>query len=165
MCRQDPDNLYGSIDDRDEPSKRTHAAAVAEGITSDTYTGAKAHHPRFKSGINGSTPFSFCPMFDIIRDFCPDMMHIIVNVFKHMIPLMSGDRKPNKPKVTKRFHPPKLPKKPPKKKKDADGLLTRDPHYKYTSSFITHIPPITSIKLVHVHHTISETSWIPTRRL
>ena len=87
---------FGSVDLRGPPPPRTHDDATAEGAKSDAYTGPECHHPRKESGINGATPFSDLPFFNIIRDFCPDVMHVIVNYFLHFLPLFMGERKPNK---------------------------------------------------------------------
>jgi hypothetical protein len=85
---------YGSVETRGMPTPRTHDEAVTEGAKSDDYVGPDTQHPRKASGINGSTPLAHLSLFNIIRDLCPDMMHIVVNVFKHAIPLLSGKRTP-----------------------------------------------------------------------
>ena len=96
-CPLRHDMRFGSIERRGPPSARTHDDAVAEGDKSDAYTGAEVHHPRKESGINGSSPFAHLSSakFNIIRDLCPDMMHVIVNFFLHFLPLMSGLRRPS----------------------------------------------------------------------
>jgi hypothetical protein len=101
-CPLRDDMRFGFTEYGGPPAPRTPDAAFQEGVTSDAYYGAACHHPSKKSGINGVTPFSYLPMFNIIRDFCPDMMHIIVNLFKHSIPLMSGLRRPTKSKKFKK---------------------------------------------------------------
>lgn len=102
-CPLRHDMRFGSVDLRGTPSPRTHDEATAEGAKSDAYTGPACHHPRSASGINGATPFSDLPFFNIIRDFCPDVMHVIVNYFLHFLPLLMGERRPNK---ARNFNPP-----------------------------------------------------------
>lgn len=109
---------FGSVERGGPPPQRTHAEATAEGVKCDEYTGPACHHPRTRSGINGATPFSHCPLFDIIRDLCPDMMHIIVNFFLHWLPVLSGSRRP----TVGRFKPPRDSASDADKKAYADEL-------------------------------------------
>jgi hypothetical protein len=106
---------HGPHEERPTPQPRTHDEAVAEGKCSEDYDpdASEAGHPRSRSGINGSSPFAYLPLFNIIRDVCPDMMHIIVNLFKHWLPLLSGERNPKK---SKKFNRPAEPKPPDEKK-------------------------------------------------
>lgn len=99
----------GPPEERPPPPPRTHEEAVAEGKRCDDYCGPETGHPRTKSGINGSSPFAYLPLFNIIRDVCPDMMHIIVNLFKHWGPLLAGERRPTKSKTFIRPKPPQPP--------------------------------------------------------
>jgi hypothetical protein len=121
LVRQDA--RYDSQELRPPPAKRTHTEAVAQGLACDAYHGAECHHPRTQHGINGSTPFAHLPLFDIIRDLCPDMMHVVVNLFKHWIPLLAGTRVPKK---SKKFNRPTMTLKPP----------THDKYCKRTQSVV-----------------------------
>jgi hypothetical protein len=68
--------------------------------------GPKVRHPKHSTGINGWCPLGELPMFDLVWDICPDMMHIIKNLFERFFgSLLRGERIPKPPKKT--FHPPK----------------------------------------------------------
>jgi hypothetical protein len=126
-CPHRHDMQFGSVERGGPPPPRTHQEAVAEGLKCDEYTGPEAHHPRKTSGINGSTPFSLLPLFDIIRDLCPDMMHIVVNFFKHWISVLSGQRTPTRNPQFKK-PPPRAPAREFKAYKDELARFKRAVH-------------------------------------
>ena len=69
------------------------------------------NHPRKTSGINHWCPLSALSKFDMIWDFCPDMMHIVKVFFERLVlGVFSGKRKPTKFK-------PKKPEKPSRRSK------------------------------------------------
>jgi hypothetical protein len=80
------------------PAPRTHAQACKEAKESDAcpyHTWKYKNHPRYKTGINHWSPLSVLNKFDMIWDFCPDMMHIIKTFFERLlIGVFSGSRKP-----------------------------------------------------------------------
>jgi hypothetical protein len=82
------------------PAPRTHARACAEAKESDKaahHPWKRENHPRKKTGINHWSPLSVLNNFDMIWDFCPDMMHIIKTFFDRlMLGVYSGKRKPSK---------------------------------------------------------------------
>lgn len=85
------DARFGSPEHRSQPPLRTHRQTVKEGA-------AAAARPwiRARTGVNGPCPLSVLPKFDLCEDVLGDMMHIIVNWFKHTVPLMQGLRAPKK---------------------------------------------------------------------
>ena len=86
-------------EDSPSPAAKTHAWACREAKKSDECTcdwKSKAHHPRYKSGVNYWCPLSVLSKFDMIWDFCPDMMHIIKTIFERLVVgVFSGARRPN----------------------------------------------------------------------
>jgi hypothetical protein len=82
------------------PAPRTHARACAEAHLSaskphETWEKDKKH-VRLTTGINHWCPLSVLSKFDMIWDFCPDMMHIIKTFFERLVlGVFSGSRKPN----------------------------------------------------------------------
>jgi len=45
-------------------------------------------------GENGASPLAMLPDFDLVRDSCIDVMHILEGVMKHIIMLVQGKRSP-----------------------------------------------------------------------
>jgi len=45
-------------------------------------------------GENGASPLAMLPDFDLVRDSCIDVMHILEGVMKHIIMLVQGKRTP-----------------------------------------------------------------------
>lgn len=100
------------------PDPRTHQESYDQGLQAEEYFGADKKHPRHTHGINGWCVLGLVPLFDIIWDVCPDLMHILKNMFERLfIELPSGDRAPN---TSKKFNPPKQ-----KKNETAAQLQTR----------------------------------------
>jgi hypothetical protein len=91
------------------PAPRTHAQACAEAKASDRapyHTWDRKSHPRRGTGINHWSPLSVLNKFDMIWDFCPDMMHIIKTFFERLVlGVFSGARKPTKFKRTEPVDP------------------------------------------------------------
>ena len=108
--RTDP--RFGKPEIRPPPPLRSHDKAVAQGAESDsepyfTYndkTGDKPH-PRYASGINGSSPLSDIPLFDIVWDLYADGMHMLVNFFGKTTKSMGGARGVTKPASFGKVHP------------------------------------------------------------
>ena len=79
------------------PLARTHDEACRQAkISEDTlYSYTNKKNPRFKSGINNWSPLSLLMKFNMIWDFCPDMMHIIKTWFERLVVgVYSGERRP-----------------------------------------------------------------------
>ena len=65
----------------------------------DEYTGYKNAHPKHKTGIKMSTPLGYFPLFDIIWDILPDMMHVLEGFQKtHLLKLLKGERSAARPR-------------------------------------------------------------------
>jgi hypothetical protein len=95
------DMRWGSVEERPPPQPRTHAQSVQEGKEADVDPTV-----RKTTGINGSCPLHLLVKFDVIRDVVPDLMHIIVNFFKHWIPVLAGERAPKRSKTFQKPRPP-----------------------------------------------------------
>jgi hypothetical protein len=80
------------------PAARNHCQACAEAKDSESkpyHTWKNVNHVRLKTGINVWCPLSVLYKFDMIWDFCPDMMHIIKTFFERLvIGVFSGQRRP-----------------------------------------------------------------------
>jgi hypothetical protein len=90
------------------PEPRTHDESQAQGWEAENFKGPSDsdNHPKKGTGIGGWCPLGDLPLFDIIWDICPDMMHIIKNMFERFfISLPDGERIPKAPKKT--FKPPR----------------------------------------------------------
>lgn len=81
------------------PAARTHSKACAQAHASEATaytTWEKSNHVRLTTGINHWCPFSVLLKFDMIWDFCPDMMHIVKTFFERLVlGVFSGTRRPN----------------------------------------------------------------------
>jgi hypothetical protein len=94
------------------PAPRTNDETYAQSVEAEEYCGFANAHPKEEHGINGWCVLHLAPMFDIIWDVCPDMMHVLKNFFdRFFVALPSGERIPN---VQKSF------KKPTRTKKESD---------------------------------------------
>ena len=62
----------------------------------------KKDSPYKRTGVKELCPLSFLPLFNIVWDMLPDMMHIIPALMKgHIMPMMRGLRYPSEPKMRK----------------------------------------------------------------
>ena len=100
------------------PLARTHAETSRHGKLADTYdkSGAPdAGHPKHDTGIKRWCPLAILPLFDLILDICPDMMHIMKGLMGgHWMPLLKGLRSIARLKFKS--------KKPKRKPTEADGV-------------------------------------------
>ena len=100
--RRDPAFRTG-IEERPPCAARTHAKAVKRGREAEGYQGFKKDHPSKLYGIKRLSPLVYFPLFDIIWDILPDLMHIIEGLQKtHILPLLKRKRKPKVPKPLKK---------------------------------------------------------------
>jgi hypothetical protein len=79
------------------PPARTHAQACqdAKDSEADTVAWKNKKHVRYTNGVNYWSPLSVLMMFDMIWDFCPDMMHIIKTFFERLtLGVFGGTRSP-----------------------------------------------------------------------
>ena len=93
------------------PAPRTHATICAEGLANEQHTAAvlakvprtyKKDAPYKVTGVKQRCALRFLPLFDIIWDILPDMMHIVPVLWKgHVFKLFNGTRMPTQVKVRK----------------------------------------------------------------
>ena len=99
-ARTDP--AYGTPEVMPTHAARTHEEAVTAGEAAEAYDGPKKYHPSKQSSVKWWNPLSILPFWDMIRDFCPDAMHIIKDLLAdHYIPLFKGNRCPKPFKTPK----------------------------------------------------------------
>ena len=59
------------------------------------YRGPKSRHPMHATGVKYLSGLHFVPLFDIIRDMCPDMMHVVQRLLPgRLMPLLKGFARP-----------------------------------------------------------------------
>ena len=81
---------FGSYEFDETPDVRTHEETVQVGIEADAI-GRTGTQPDVCEGVKGPCFLSFLDLFNLIWDICPDLMHIIKNLFQRMfVPLFSG---------------------------------------------------------------------------
>lgn len=83
---------------------RTHSGVCADGDSQESHEaagGSEATNPSTSSGVNGRSPLSYLPGFNIVWDFGVDMMHILEGWLKrNLMQVLSGKRRPTKkPKI------------------------------------------------------------------
>jgi hypothetical protein len=92
------DPLRRGYGPEEPPPKRTHSQACTEAKDSESAaysTWNSDNHVRLKTGINHWCPLSVLNKFDMIWDFCPDIMHIVKTFFERLvIGVFSGSRRP-----------------------------------------------------------------------
>jgi hypothetical protein len=97
LHRDDP--LRGNRGNQGPPEARTHAKACQEAKESERhsqYVWNSKHHVRKSTGVNYWSPLSVLSMFNMIWDFCPDMMHIIKTFFERLaLGVFRGKRTPS----------------------------------------------------------------------
>jgi hypothetical protein len=97
---------------RPAPANRTHANVCAQGLANEQHTAAilnpapprvfKKDAPYKYTGVKEQCALRFLPLFDIIWDILPDMMHIIPVLWKgHIFKLFNGTREPSAVKPRK----------------------------------------------------------------
>ena len=105
----------GPRDSRPPPAPRKHSDFVEQGLANELHEQLlampnarsrgvfKKDLPRKVTGIKEACPFRFLPFFDIVWDFCPEMMHIISGIWKrHVFSMFAGKRTPAAVKVRKK---------------------------------------------------------------
>ena len=96
------------------PARRSHGEYVADAAANEEHVEAlrdpdarrngvfQKDLPYKVSGVKEQCAFRFLPLFDMVWDFLPDMMHIILGVWKrHLMALLQGQRTPATPKPRK----------------------------------------------------------------
>jgi hypothetical protein len=88
------------------PAARTHEGFKAAALANEVWDGAKCHAPYKTSGVKELSPLAFLPLFCLIWDILPDMMHIILGIWKrHIMMLLAGKRTPAAVKRRKKLTP------------------------------------------------------------
>ena len=81
------------------PPARTHTQACAEAKAAEAapyHSRDTKSNIRFQTGIKHWCPLSVLNLFDMIWDFCPDLMHIIKTFFERLVlGVFSGSRHPS----------------------------------------------------------------------
>ena len=91
--RVNPD--FGCVEERPAPATRTHAEFVEDARANERWRGANKDAPYKSSGVKQLSPLVHLPLFDIVWDILPDLMHIISGIWKrHIIELLKGTRTP-----------------------------------------------------------------------
>jgi hypothetical protein len=101
--------MFGSEERGSVPPSRTSEGMCAEGRANEAHRVAVVNGEAYKkdspyklSGVKELCPLSFLPLFNIVWDMCPDMMHVIPAIMKgHIMPLLKGLRIPVRPKTRK----------------------------------------------------------------
>lgn len=100
------DGRFGGLMTDPPPLYRTGEATAAAGRRNEQWTRAKNAAPWKTTGVKTQSPLSFLPLFDLVWDMGPDMMHLVLNFFDgHVLPLYTGKRYPAKPKARKNWTP------------------------------------------------------------
>lgn len=99
--RMDVDR-FGSVETDEPPPTRTHAQYVDDAYAQQRYRGFAKYQPYKTTGVKEVSPLHFLPLFDIVWDVMPDMMHIVPDLFKgHIVPMLRGQRDPAKVRARK----------------------------------------------------------------
>lgn len=86
----------GTAELRPAPTTRTHSQYVRDGLAQERWRGFKKDAPVETTGIKCCSPLRFLHLFDLARDICPDMMHIIKGIwYRHIFALFLGWRDPS----------------------------------------------------------------------
>ena len=81
------------------PESRVHEEVVDDAVRNEKWSGAASAAPWKTTGVKRLSPLCALPMWDIVWDITPDMMHLNDNVFgAHIMATLSGKRHPIKPK-------------------------------------------------------------------
>lgn len=90
---------YGDREDRGPPDIRTHAGFVCDAKRNEAYRGPSIDAPWKIGGVKELSPLAAYPLFDLVWDILPDLMHIITGIWKrHIFKVFLGRRNPSKPK-------------------------------------------------------------------
>ena len=96
----DPRRQVGAErEDEAAPEPRTAAGYLDKGRANENWQGPRIHRPSKEHGVKEVSPLNFYPMFDLVWDVMPDMMHIGPGVWKrHILAALRGKRTPAQPK-------------------------------------------------------------------
>jgi len=95
---------------------RDHDTFVADGKRNEDHDALLRQHdarrkkifkkdsPYKETGVKEQSPLRFLPFFCLVWDILPDMMHIILGIFKrHLVAMLKGGRPVAPVKVRKKF--------------------------------------------------------------
>jgi len=101
---RDASATFGPLEDRDPPPVRTHEQFVADAIANETHVGYKKDRPYKTTGVKEVSPLSRLPLFNIVWDVCPDMMHAVPRIWGgHVMPMLREARFPAPVKPRKKW--------------------------------------------------------------
>ena len=86
------------------PEHRTHADYCDSGRENASYTGPPSRAPYKESGVKAVSVLAALPLFNLVCDVTPDMMHIIQGAWKrHITALLKNERAPAQPKARQQW--------------------------------------------------------------
>jgi hypothetical protein len=89
---------------RPPPSSRTNHTICRDAIANRDHEGYKKDAPYKTSGIKEVSPLSFLPLFDMVWDILPDIMHVVPVMWKgHIFPMFRATRIPAQVKPRKKY--------------------------------------------------------------
>ena len=104
LAEDDPlrtDPAFNKTELRGPCKPRTHAQVAKQGAEAENWEGFKKDHPKRLVGVKRLSPLLLVPLFDIVWDITPDMMHIIEGFQKtHLLSLLKCNRRPKAPPTT-----------------------------------------------------------------
>lgn len=84
------------------PEHRSHAGFVEDALANVRHRGLKKDAPYKSTGVKSLSPLAALPMFDLVWDVLPDMMHVVPNIWKaHVFQMFMGKRNPAQPRARK----------------------------------------------------------------
>ena len=96
----------GKNEKRGPPKDRTHAAFVKSALANENHRGFKNAAPYKQTGVKQLSPLGALPLFDLIWDITPDMMHVVTGIWKrHIFAMFNGERNPTRPRHKKSLPP------------------------------------------------------------
>lgn len=88
-------SAFGEPEHKPPPATRTHAGYIEDGTRNESWRGTKKDAPYKTTGVKHLSELAQLPLFDMVWDVLPDMMHIINGIWKsHVIALIKGERIP-----------------------------------------------------------------------
>ena len=95
---------YGPPERQPPPEHRTHADYCDSGRDNASYTGPPSRAPYKESGVKAVSVLAALPLFNLVWDVTPDMMHIIQGAWKrHITALLKNKRAPAQPKARQQW--------------------------------------------------------------
>ena len=95
---------FGEPEIRRAPPTRTHATFVQDAKDNEAWEGPKKDQPYKKTGVKELSPLCYLPLFCLIWDILPDLMHIISGIWKrHIMAILRGKRAPAGVKPRKKY--------------------------------------------------------------